>query len=151
MLVDTIGRYGDRHSANMSAETQSSVGQHEPTSMSADTRLILHRHLADTSQTLGQQYAHLVSSLLPSFHSFFFALLREAFSGCYPFLAFNSGNIDVFFPAMFFPHHRFYIQPSLLLDVTAFGDCCFFPSIGHSGICVTWKAKTDTNGFPLNG
>ena len=29
--------------------------------------------------------------------------------------------------------HCFYI-PSLLSDVAAFGDCCFFPSIGHSGI-----------------
>ena len=130
----------------MSAETRSSVGRHEPTSMSADTRQILHRHSAatrpplgrhsaDTSQTLGQQYALLVSSLLPSFRSIFSALLREAFSGRRLFLAFNSGNIDVFFPAMFFPRHRFYIRPSLLSDVTAFGDCYFFPSIGHSGIC----------------
>ena len=27
--------------------------------------------------------------------------------------------------AMFFPRHRFYIRPSLLSDVAAFGDCCF--------------------------
>ena len=108
----------------MSAETRSSVGRHELTSISADTRPILHRHSAatrpplgrpsaatrpplgchsaDTSQTLGQQYAHLVSSLVPSFRSIFSALLREAFSGRCPFLAFNSGNIHVFFPAMFF-------------------------------------------------
>ena len=69
-------------------------------------------------------------------NSIFSALLREAFSGCHPFLAFNSGNIHVFFPAMFFPSHCFYIWPSLLSDVATFGDCCFFPSIGHSGICL---------------
>ena len=40
-----------------------------------------------------------------------------------------------FFKLCFFPRHRFYIRPSLLSDVAAFGDCCFFPSIGHFGIC----------------
>ena len=52
----------------------------------------------------------------------FSAQLREAFSGRGPFLAFNSGNIHrVFFLAMFFPRHRFHIQPSSLSEVAAFG------------------------------
>ena len=148
--VDTIGRYGDRHSADISTNTRPvcrprlgrvSVDMNRQACRPTPGRYFttawppLGRHSADTSQTLGQQYAHLVSSLLPSFRSIFSALLREAFSGRRPFLAFNSGNIHVFFPAMFFPRHRFYIRPSLLSDVTAFGDCCFLPSIGHSGIC----------------
>ena len=53
----TLGRYIDRHSADMSAETRSSVGRHKPTSMSADTRPILHRHSADTSPPLGRHSA----------------------------------------------------------------------------------------------
>ena len=31
-----------------------------------------------------------------------------------------------FFPAMFFPRHRFYKRPSLLSEVAAFGACCFW-------------------------
>ena len=77
------------------------------------------RYLGDTRPTLRS----LGQLLLPN--SIFPALLREAFSGRRPFLAFNSGNIHVFFPPMFFPCHRFYIRPSLLSDVAAFGDCCF--------------------------
>ena len=86
---------------------------------SAATRPPLGRYLTNTRQTLrslGQLF--LLSSI-------FSTLLREAFSGRRPFLAFNSGNSHVFFPATFFPRHRFYIQPSLLSDVAAFGDCCF--------------------------
>ena len=125
----TLDRYVGRDSVDMNRQacrptpgryftaTWPPLGRH-----SAATRPILHKHSAN-------------NSLLPSFRSIFSALLREAFSGRRPFLAFNSGNIDIFFPAMFFPRHRFYIRPSLLSDVTAFGDCCFFPSIGHSGIC----------------
>ena len=125
----------------MSAETRSSVGRHKPTSMSADTRPISHHHsaaewpplgchsaatrpplgryLTDTRPTLSS----LGQLLLPS--SIFLALLREAFSGCRPFLAFNSNNIHVFFPAMFFPRHSFYIGPSLLSAVAAFEGCYF--------------------------
>ena len=33
--------------------------------------------------------------------------------------------IYVVFPAMFFPRHRFYMQPSLLLKVAAFRACYF--------------------------
>ena len=50
----TLGRYIDRHLADMSADCGWRVGRHEPTSMSADTRPILHRHSADTLPTLGQ-------------------------------------------------------------------------------------------------
>ena len=76
------------------------------------TRPIIYRHSAVSSCCRR-------SSIFP-------ALLREAFSGRRPFLPFNSGNIHVFFPAMFFPRHRFYIRPSLLSDAAAFGDCCFW-------------------------
>ena len=70
--VDTIclGRYVDRQSADISTDTRpicrprlgryigrlsvdTHVGRHPP---------ILHRHSADTLPTLGQHYAHLVSS-----------------------------------------------------------------------------------------
>ena len=93
------------------------------------TRLPLGRYFTNTRPTLRS----LGQLLLPS--SIISALLREAFSGRRPFLAFNSGNIHVFFPAMFFPRHCFYIRPLLLSNVAAFGDCFFFPSIRHSGIC----------------
>ena len=63
------------------------------------------------------------SSIFPAS---FPALLREAFSGRRPFLVLNSGNIHVFFLAMFFPCHRFYIQPLLLSGAAAFGNCCFW-------------------------
>ena len=131
MSVDTIGRYGDRHSADMSAECRSSVGRHEPTSMLADTRPILHRDSAATRPPLSRYFTNtqprlssLGQLLLPG--SIFPTLLREAFSGRRPFLTFNSGNIHVFFPAMFFPRYCFYIRPSLLSDAAAFGDCCFW-------------------------
>ena len=129
-------RYGDRHSVDISTDTISAdcgsrVGRHEPTSMSADTRPILHRHSAATRPPLGRYFTNTrptVSSLdqllLPS--SIFPALLREALSGRRPFLTFNSGNVHVSFPAMFFPRHRFYIRPSSLSNAGAFGDCCFW-------------------------
>ena len=79
------------------------------------TRPIIYRHSAVSSCCRR-------SSIFP-------ALLKEAFSGRHPFLPFNSGNIHVFFPAMFFPRHRFYIRPSLLSDAAAFGDCCFWSLI----------------------
>ena len=97
----------DRYSSDVSAETGSTYW---PTSTdkhvgrySADTSPPLGRHSADTLPALGKHYTHLVSSCL----------------------AFNSGNIHVFFPAMFFPRHRLYIRPSLLSEVAAFGACCF--------------------------
>ena len=71
--------------------------------MSANTRPILHRHSAATwpilylhSPTLGS-FAQL--SILGSIFS---TQLSGTFSGRLPFLAFNSGNIQFFFPAMFF-------------------------------------------------
>ena len=110
-----LGRYVGRDSADMNRQGC------RPTSgrYFTATRPPLGRYLTNTRPTL-HSLGHL---LLPS--SIFSALLREAFSGCHPFLAFNSGNIHVFFPPMFFPCHRFYIRPSLLSDVAAFGDCCF--------------------------
>ena len=84
------------------------------------TRPPLCRYFTNTRPTLNS----LSQLLLPS--SIFPALLREAFSGRRPFLAFNSGTIHVFFPAMFFPCHCFYIRPSLLSDAAAFGACCFW-------------------------
>jgi len=77
----------------MSAEYRSRVGRHEPTSMSADTRPILHRHSAATRPTLYQHSANTkltwsALNLLPS--SIFPALLGEAFSGRRPYLTFNS-------------------------------------------------------------
>ena len=122
----TLGRYVSRDSVECwSTWTDKHVGRHP-----ASTSPPLGRYFTNTWQTLHS----LGQLLLLSF--IFSALLREAFSGHRPFLALNSGNIHVFFPAMFFPRHRFYIRPSLLSDVAAFGDCCFFPSIGHSGICL---------------
>ena len=58
--VDTIGRYVDRQSADISTDTRPicrprlgrHIDRHQPTRMSADTRPILHRHLADTRPTL---------------------------------------------------------------------------------------------------
>ena len=78
----------------MSAEYRSRVGRHEPTSMSADTRPILHRHSAATRPTLYQHSANTkltwsALNLLPS--SIFPALLGEAFSDRRPYLTFNSG------------------------------------------------------------
>ena len=120
--VDTIGRYGDRHSADISTDTRPicrprldrvSVDMKRqacrptPGRYFTTTRLPLGRHSADTLPTLGQHLAHLVSSCYRQ-SSIFPALLREVFGGRRPFLAFNSGNIHVFFLAMFFPRHHFY-------------------------------------------
>ena len=86
------------------AATRPPLGRH-----SAATRLPLSQYFTNTWPTLSS----LGQLLLPSCICIFPALLREAFSGHRPFLAFNSGNIHVFFPAMFFPRHHFYIRPSL--------------------------------------
>ena len=119
--VDAIGRYGDRHSADISTNTRSicrprlgrvSVDMNRqacrptPGRYFTATRPPLGRYFTNTRPTLNS----LGQLLLPS--SIFPALLREAFNGHRPFLAFNSGNIYVFFPAMFFPRRRFYIRPS---------------------------------------
>ena len=123
----TLSRYVSRDSVQCgSTWIDNHVGQHP-----ADTSPPLGRHLAATRPLLDRYFTNtrptlrsLVQLLLLS--SIFSALLREAFSGCHPFLAFNSGNIHVFFPAMFFPRYCVYIRPSLLSDVAAFGDCCFW-------------------------
>ena len=126
----------DRHSADMSAECRSSVGRHEPTSMSADTRPILHRHWAATRPPLGRHsaatrpilYQHSANTKLTWSAlgtEIFPALLREAFSGRRPFLAFNSGNI-FFFQLCLFLVIAFIYDTLLLYDAAAFGDCCFW-------------------------
>ena len=136
--VDTIGRYGDRHSADISTDTRPicrpSVGRHEPTSMSADTRPILHRHSAATRPPLGRHWAatrpilyqhsantKLTWSALGT--EIFPALLREAFSGRRPFLAFNSDNIHVFF-----------FQLCLFLVIAFIYDPRYFMMQQHLGI-----------------
>ena len=122
--VDTIGRYGDWHSADLGRH----IDRHQPISMSVDTRPI---HFTTTRPPLGRYFTNTRTTLhslgqLLLLSSIFSTQLREAFSGHHrPFLAFNSGNIHVFFPALFFPRHRFYIRPSLLSEVAAFGACCF--------------------------
>ena len=99
----TLGRYVGRDSiACRSTWSDKHVGRHP-----ADTSPPLGRHSADTLPTLGQHLAHLVSSCYRQ-SSIFPALLREVFGGRRPFLAFNSGNIHVFFLATFFPRHHFY-------------------------------------------
>ena len=138
VLVDTIGRYGDRHSADMSTDTRPicwpSVGRHEPTSMSADTRPILHRHSAATRPPLGRHsaatrpilYQHSANTKLTWSAlgtEIFPALLREAFSGRRPFLAFNSGNIHVFF-----------FQLCLFLVIAFIYDPRYFMMQQHLGI-----------------
>ena len=62
--VDTIGRYVDRQSADVSTDTRPirwprlgrHIARHQPTCMSADTRPILHRHSADTWPILYRHY-----------------------------------------------------------------------------------------------
>ena len=108
--VDNIGRYVDQHSANISTDTRS-ICRPRLGRMSVDinrqacrptpgryfnaTRPPLGRHSATTRPPLGRYFTNtrptlssLGQLLLPS--SIFSALLREAFSGRRPFLAFNS-------------------------------------------------------------
>ena len=134
MATDTRPIYIDRHSADMSAECRSSVCRHEPTSMSADTRPILHRHSAATRPPLGRHsaatwpilYQHSANTKLTWSAlgtEIFPALLREAFSGRRPFLAFNSGNIHVFF-----------FQLCLFLVIAFIYDPRYFMMQQHLGI-----------------
>ena len=64
--VDTIRRYGVRHSADISTDNRPicrpSVGRYEPTSMLANTQLILHRYSAATRPPLG---CHSAATRLP--------------------------------------------------------------------------------------
>ena len=136
----TLGRYIDRHSADMSAETRSRVGRHEPTSLSADTRPILHRHSAATRPPLGCHsaatrpilYQHsanteLTWSALATAGVLSSLLYWERLSvAVVLFWPLTPAIFMSFFPAMFFPRHRFYIRPSLLSDAAAFGNCSFW-------------------------
>ena len=105
----TVSRYIDRYQVDMSAETQSTyrpisterhVSQHTPIlhGHSAATWPILYRHSANTT---------FICLALAILSSIFSNQLRGAFIGHRPILAFNSSNIHVFFPAMFFPRHPF--------------------------------------------
>ena len=110
-------------SADMSADTRSicrptldrHIDRHQPTRMSADTRPPPGRNCTD-SQPTPRSFAQL--SLLSSIFS---TQLRGAFSGRRPFLAFNSGSIHVFFPAMFFPRHLF-----LYTTLVTYGSSSFW-------------------------
>ena len=136
--VDTIGRYGDRHSADISTDTRPicrprlgrvSVDMNRqacrptPGRYFTATRPILYQHSANTLIT------HLVSSCY-RWSSIFPALLSEAFSGRRPFLAFNSGNIHVFFQLCFFLVIAFIYDPRYFrmqqhLGIVAFGGSLF--------------------------
>ena len=102
-----IGRHISRVSADILTDTLPSLGRninrHQSTHMSADTRPILHRHSAATWLIL---YRHSTNTMLicSALATEFYLLCstKRAFRGRRPFLAFNSGNIHVFFPAMFF-------------------------------------------------
>ena len=132
----------------MSAETRSSVGRHKPTSMSADTRPISHHHStaewpplgchsAATQPPLGRHSAAtrpILDRYSANTKLTWSALATEFYLPCSTergfqwlssFLAFNSNNIHVFFLAMFYPRHSFYIRPSLLSAVAAFEGCYF--------------------------
>ena len=104
----TLGRYIDRHSADMSAETRSSVGRHEPTSMSADTQPILHRHSAATRPILYQHSANTTltwSALVTEFYllcstergfqwpSSFFGLKLRQYSCLFSSYVFSSSSL----------------------------------------------------------
>ena len=138
--VDTIGRYGDRHSADISTDTRPicrpSVGpvsvdmnrqacRPTPGRYFTATRPPLGRHSADTLPTLALSSLANWSALAAEFYLPYSTERDFQWPSSF-FLSFNSGNIHVFFPAMFFPRHRFYIRPSLLSDAAAFGDCCFW-------------------------
>ena len=119
----TLGRYIGRDSVECrSTWTNKHVRRHPADTLpplgchSAATRPMLNQHSANTKLTW--------SALATEFY--LLCSTERGFQWPSSFFAFNSGNIHVFFPAMFCPRHRFYIRPSLLLDVAAFGDCCFF-------------------------
>ena len=99
------------------------INRHQPISMSADTRSILHRHSADTLPTLRQHYAHLVSSCYWVLSSL---LDWEGLSvAVVLFWPSSPAMFMSFFQLCFFPRHCFYIRPSLPSEVAPFGACCF--------------------------
>ena len=118
--VDTIGRYVDRHSADISTDSRSicrsrlgrvsvdinrQACRPTPGRYFTATRLPLGRYFTNTRSTLRS----LDQLLLPS--SIFSALLREAFSGRRPFLALNSANVHVFFQLCLFLVIAFIYDP----------------------------------------
>ena len=136
--VDTIGRYGDRHSADISTDTRPicrpSVGRVSvdmnrqacrptPGRYFTATRPPLGRHSAATRPILYQHSANTKLTWSALGTEIFPALLREAFSGRRPFLVFNSGNIHVFF-----------FQLCLFLVIAFIYDPRYFMMQQHLGI-----------------
>ena len=128
--VDThgrhVGRYIDRYSTDMSAETRLT---YRPKSTDAHVG----RHLADSLPTLRQHYAHLVTScywVLSSLRNceiIFSSPFKRGFQWPSSFFgpSFRQHSSMSFFQLCFFSRHRFYIRPSLLSKVAAFGACYF--------------------------
>ena len=86
-----------------------------------DTRPPLGRYFTNTRPTLSS----LGQLLLPP--EFYLPCSTErGFQWPSSFFGLQLRQYSCLFPAMFFPCHRFYIRPSLLLDAAAFGDCCFW-------------------------
>ena len=115
----SVSRYIDRYSA----ETR-------PTYRPTSTGTHVGRHPANTSLPLGQYFADTRPTLrsfaqLSLQSSIFSTQLRGAFSGCHPFLAFNFGNIHVFFPAMFFLLVITLYDPRYFLGLVAYGGSLF--------------------------
>ena len=110
-----LGRYVGRESSNISTDINRHACRPTPGRYFNATRPPLGRYLTDTRPTL-RSFAQL--SLLSSIFS---TQLRGAFSGRRPFLAFNSGSIHVFFPAMFFPRHLF-----LYTTLVTYGSSSFW-------------------------
>ena len=152
--VDTIGRYGDRHSADISTDTRPIyrptlgryIGWDSVECRSTWTNKHVGRHLADTSPPLSQYFTNtratlssLAQLLLPS--SIFPVLLTEAFSGRRPFLAFNSDNIHVIFPAMFFSSSSL-----LYMTLVTFG-CSSIWGLLLLKACYFRGAKDDIKGW----
>ena len=117
----------------MLAETRSRVGRHEPTSMSADTRPILHRHSAATRPILYQHLANSLGQLLLPPEFYLPCSTERGFQWPSSFFGLQLRQYSCLFPAMLFPRHRFYIRPSLLSDAAAFGDCCFWRLVVFGG------------------
>ena len=132
--VDTLGRYGDRQSADISTDTRSIcrprlgryIDRHQPTRMSADTRPILHRHSAATWPILYRHRRPTLRSFvqLSLLSSIFSSQVGGAFSGRRPFLALNPGNIHVFFSSYVFSS-----SPLFYTTLVTFGSSSIWGSL----------------------
>ena len=88
-----LNRYVGRDSVDISTDINRHAWRPTPGRYFTATRLILYRHRRPTLRSF-------VQLLLLS--SIFSSQLRGAFSACRPLLAFNSGNIHVFFSSYVF-------------------------------------------------